>query len=385
VRYLNVNAVYTGWRLFSACRGNVQFMDSLTQALLGAGVQGAVLGRFQGRRALVYGALLGTLPDLDVIIAQADPVSAMTNHRGFSHSLLVLTGLALLLSGLIHKCWPQARYGPWRLLLAVWLALITHPLLDAFTSYGTQLWWPWEPTPAVWSSIFIIDPVFTLPLLAAVWLGWRRAMDEHALRIVRRALGFCVLYLGFSLGSQHLAEQRVRAALARQGVYPQAVFLTPMPFNTLLWRVVARDGPDYIEAVSGVFDQREPEMVRLPLGDKLATALAASPEYRRLAWFTGNWLRYDIVGNNLVVTDLRMGMAGYYTFRFVMAQRDDAHGWVPIQPGRWPSPRGGWHEFKRMLKRIVMPAQPLPLQQWVSVLTPDHNGGQFPLSRSAPP
>jgi len=341
-------------------------MDSLTQALLGAGVQGAVLGRAQGRRALIYGALLGTLPDLDVLISQPDPVSAMTNHRGFSHSLLVLSGLALLLTWFIRKRWPQAPYGPWRLLTALWLALITHPLLDAFTSYGTQLWWPWEPVPATWSSIFIIDPVFTLPLLAATLVATIRGMNGRAVRILRVALGFCVLYLGFTLGMQQMVEQRVRLTLAEQGVHAQAVFSAPMPFNTLLWRIIARDGDDYIEAVSGLFDHREPEMLRLPLNSKLAPALAQSPEYQRLAWFTGGWLRYDIMGDNLVVTDLRMGMAGYYTFRFVMAERDGEQ-WLTVQPYRWPSPRGSWGVFLSMMKRIVTPSRPLPLQDWARV------------------
>ncbi len=68
-------------------------MDSLTQALLGASVQGALLGRWQGRKALLYGAALGTLPDLDVLIDYGDPVAEMTYHRGFSHSLLVLGAL----------------------------------------------------------------------------------------------------------------------------------------------------------------------------------------------------------------------------------------------------------------------------------------------------
>src|SRR3546814_16819747 len=66
-------------------------MDSLTQAVLGAGIQGAMLGRYHGRKALAAGALLATLPDLDVLIDYGDPVSGMINHRGFSHSVFILT------------------------------------------------------------------------------------------------------------------------------------------------------------------------------------------------------------------------------------------------------------------------------------------------------
>src|SRR3546814_16380487 len=78
-------------------------MDSLTQAVLGAGIQGAMLGRYHGRKALAAGALLATLPDLDVLIDYGDPVSGMINHRGFSHSVFILTALALALTALLRS------------------------------------------------------------------------------------------------------------------------------------------------------------------------------------------------------------------------------------------------------------------------------------------
>src|SRR5690606_30549136 len=105
------------------------FMDSLTQAVLGAGIQGAMLGRFHGRKALVAGALLATLPDLDVLIDYGDPVSGMINHRGFSHSVFVLTAVSLLITWLVRRWRPSPDYGTGRLFLSIWLVLITHPLL----------------------------------------------------------------------------------------------------------------------------------------------------------------------------------------------------------------------------------------------------------------
>src|SRR5690606_18468181 len=141
-------------------------MDSITQAVLGAGVQAALLGRWQGRKALLYGAMLGTLPDLDVVIDYGDAVAQMTYHRGFSHSIFVLSPLAL--AWLARRWRPHPGYSGRRLFLTLWLVLITHVLLDSFTSYGTQLFWPLETPPVAWSSIFIIDPLYTLPLLVAV-------------------------------------------------------------------------------------------------------------------------------------------------------------------------------------------------------------------------
>ena len=91
-------------------------MDSITQAVLGASIQGALLGRWQGRRALLYGAMLGTLPDLDVIIDYGDAVADMTYHRGFSHSLLVLSLLAVAITLLARWLRPFTDGPPSRAL-----------------------------------------------------------------------------------------------------------------------------------------------------------------------------------------------------------------------------------------------------------------------------
>lgn len=338
-------------------------MDSLTQAVLGAGLQGALLGRWQGRKALVYGAVLATLPDLDVVISYPDPVSSMTYHRGFSHSVFVLSALAAVLAWLIRKRWPDAPYSAGRLFLALWLVLVTHPLLDAFTAYGTQLFWPLAVTPASWSSLFIIDPGFTLPLLLAVVLAAIGGARSRMWQTQSWALAWCVIYLCFSMAGKGLAEHRVREALRGQGVQAQQVFSTPMPFNTLLWRVVARDGDHYYEAVSGWLDRRAPELVRQPLHPDLGAVLLNNPQYMRLHWFADGWLRHDAIGDELVVSDLRMGMTGYYTFRFLMARRE-AGQWRPVVPERWPSSRGGQAELQAMGRRIVRDEPPLPLAQW---------------------
>src|SRR5690606_10156653 len=188
-------------------------MDSLTQAVLGAGIQGAMLGRFQGRKALLAGAALATLPDLDVIIDYGDPISGMINHRGFSHSLFVLTLLACLLTWLIRRWRPSPLYSSGRLFLTLWLVLITHPLLDAFTSYGTQLWWPLTPTPTAWASLFIVDPYFTVPLLVVVLIGLVVGKRWRMQPAFCWALAWCGVYLAMSLAAKYTVEARVQRQL----------------------------------------------------------------------------------------------------------------------------------------------------------------------------
>lgn len=350
-------------------------MDSLTQAVLGAALQGAVLGRIQGRRSLLYGAALATLPDLDVLIRYADPVSQMTFHRGFSHSLFVLTGLALLMAWTVawlgQRYWPHKGYRWPRLFLAFWLVLVTHPLLDAFTVYGTQLLWPLQPTPQSWAAVFIIDPVYTVPLLLAVLYAAFKGLQGRAVGVLSLALAFSTVYLGFGMAGRMAAEQRFSQALAQQGIVASEVRAVPMAFNSLVWRMLAKtpDG-DYYEGVSSLFDREPPEMLRQPRNLEAGKVLTSVPLHERLRWFTGDWLRYDVVGDALVVTDLRMGVPGNYSFRFQMAQRDAAGQWQVIQPRGWIG--GGaaslfdGAKLSLIWRRILDQQPPLPLAAWAS-------------------
>lgn len=343
-------------------------MDSITQAVLGASIQGALLGRWQGRKALLYGAMLATLPDLDVVIDYGDAVADMTYHRGFSHSLFVLSGLALLLTWLARRYRPHPGYSGRRLLLTLWLVLITHPLLDAFTSYGTQLFWPLMPVPTAWASLFIIDPLYTLPLIAAVLVGLFGGLREQAWRVPAVALALSTLYLGFSLAGKYMAEQRVTAELARQGIQAEQLFTTATPLNTLLWRVIVLDGEHYHEALVGWFDDAPPQLQRLPRGTHLREALADSPAHQRLAWFTDGVLRYDRIGDRLIVTDLRLGMTGFHPFRFDFARLQDGQWRVHERIDRLPFERGDPEHLMVLLRRIWQPELEVPLLAWASEL-----------------
>ena len=361
-------------------------MDSITQAVLGAGIAGAVMGRSQGRRALLYGALLGTLPDLDVLATYPDPVSTMTFHRGYSHSVFVLTGLAAVITAVARRFFPSASYGAGRLFLAIWLVLITHPILDSFTSYGTQLFWPMPWTPESWSSIFIIDPVYTLPMLVAVLFAAAGGAGTRTVAALRWTVAFGCAYLAFSLVAKAIVEHRVRAVMAAQQIEVRDIFSAPMPLNTLLWRVVVKTPDDgYVEAVTSLFDRGPPDMLAQKLHTNLAQSLATQPLHARLQWFTDDWLRYDVIGDALVVTDLRMGMPGHYTFRFKMAERNapGQNRWCVVVPQTWPGERGGRAELAAVFKRIVDQRTPLPLARWAegnddarllapSVRTPAH-------------
>lgn len=340
-------------------------MDSITQAVLGASVQGALLGRWQGRKALLYGAMLGTLPDLDVVIDYGDAVANMTYHRGFSHSLLVTGIVSVLLAWLIRRFRPHPAYNGLRLFLCIWLVLTTHILLDAFTTYGTQLFWPLTSPPVAISSIFIIDPLYSLPLLLAVILGLVVGLKHRfGLRLQYVALGLSTLYLGSTLIGQQMADQRLERALAQANIQPQVTFVSPTPFNTLLWRVVAVDGDDYYEGLTGWFDKQSLLLEPLPRrASEALPVLEASPQHQRLRWFSQDLLRYDLIDDQWVVTDLRLGMTGYHPFRFALSRSNPQEGSVELIDfvEMWPAPSADMAALRTLMRRVLDEGQEVDL------------------------
>lgn len=306
-------------------------MDSITQAALGAAIGGAVLGKRLGRKAVLIGALLGTLPDLDVMLDYGDAVANVTEHRGFSHSLFVLTGLATVLALLCRRFAParDISLGRWWSFFA--LILITHPLLDSLTTYGTQLFWPLDMPPAAWPIVFIIDPFYTLPLLIALIIA-------VTVKKVRKAciVGLTVssLYLLLAAGAKWNIEQRLAPALADAGLQAAPVLVQPTPFNIALWRATVIDGDRYFESLISVFDgQRSPTLEPIKRNVALEESALAGPLGQRLEWFTGPFLRYDTqwIDNQetLIATDIRLGFPGFHPFSFTLATRD-GDLWRPV-------------------------------------------------------
>lgn len=331
-------------------------MDSLTQIVLGGSVAAAVVPAQHRRRAALAGAMLGTLPDLDGIplaLIGADVVTAVTWHRGPSHSLPVLALCGWLVWLLLRRCWAPVREAPRPWLAAILLALLTHPLLDAFTVYGTQLLWPLPLHPAMWSSIFIIDPAYTLPLLAGfiaiLWLGARPAGP----RFLAVGLVLSSAYLAWTLAAKAWVDHDARQALAARGLQDAPMFSVPMPFNTLLWRVVVLTPDGFLEGYRSLAVDKKPMAFTAYPSDTLALReLAGTPAVARLLWFTSGFMKARGANGKLVLSDLRMGVEPDYTFEYAVAERAASGGWHAIAPERGGGVRNARVQLARAWERL---------------------------------
>ncbi len=313
-------------------------MDSVTQFALGAAVGTAVLGRRIGiRRAALTGGLLGSLPDLDVFFPNGDPVERFVSHRGATHSLLMMTlATPVLAEGLRRLFADLARHrGP--AYLAVFLCLITHALLDSLTIYGTQLFWPLWPEPVGLGSIFIIDPLYTLPLLAVtVWALFQKHWSQRYARYLTLALLLSTAYLGWSVLAQQWMTATGQRLLAKRGSSPQ-VMAIPTPFNTLFWRVIALDGPRYYNVYIPILGSDDDASIYShqrwspDLACDVDKLLADNGHARRLVRFSDGFYRADLKDGLLEISDLRMGLTHSYAFRFAVAELGE-EGWQEIPP-----------------------------------------------------
>jgi inner membrane protein len=310
-------------------------VDSITQLVLGGATAALVVPAEDRRKALVAGFALGTLPDLDEVylsLADLDGVARVTWHRGPTHSLFVLAAIGFVIWYLAKRWFKPVAEHPRRWFFAVELSLLTHPLLDIFTTYGTQLFWPLPFRPIMGSSISIVDPAYTLPLVVACVIAACLGKSKTA----RSAIFGCVVlshaYLGWTLVGQAIVESRARAALSGEGLANAGLVATPTFGNSVRWIVVAMSPTGYEEGFFSFANPDAPIVFTHHESDVNALrAIADLPAVKRLEWFTHGFMKAEVSGDILLVSDIRMGAYPHYFFTYEIARKDGS-GWRAIRP-----------------------------------------------------
>ncbi len=302
-------------------------MDSLTQIILGAAVGEAVLGKKVGNKAMLYGAIAGTIPDLDVLSSHfTSTVSALEIHRGFTHSIFFSVMAGLLFGWLVSKyeTYKDAKGWMW---LFFW-CFVTHPILDAHTTWGTQLFWPLDYRLA-FKTIFVIDPLYTLPFLILLILALLQKREAPK-RKFYNTMGLLISsgYLALTFLLKGLAYKEFKAALKNQQIDYVEVETKPAPFNTILWTANVDTKDAYLIGNYSFFDTKPIHFEMYPKNHALLGDLVTNENVKRMIKISKGWYSITEKNGDLFFNDLRFGLlslkpnAQNFVFQYKISTND---------------------------------------------------------------
>lgn len=285
-------------------------LDTITQITLGAAVGEAVLGKKIGNKAAGWGAALGVVPDLDVL---ANPfvsdVQEIIIHRGITHSIFFSIVAALFFGWLLARKYADKNttYKEWSLL--VFLVIITHIFIDACTGYGTQVFQPFSNYSLSFNTIFIIDPLYTLPLLAGILVALfikRSSKNRKWANYIGLGISSVYLLSGFvikghvnAVYEQNFEEQQITV---------DRYMTTPMPFTEFLWVAYAKSGDTIYAGLYSIFDDdRSVTFQKVDMNTHLIDEYKDQLPVERILWFSQGYYAANQKNEELVMHDLRFG------------------------------------------------------------------------------
>lgn len=285
-------------------------MDSLTQIVLGAAVGEAVAGRKMGAKAALWGAIGGTIPDLDVFLRFFyDPLDAALVHRGFSHSLLFALIAGIFLTYLSGKGSGKKHTG--RTWFLLWfLSIVTHPMLDIFTNYGTQFFWPfdWRLT---FNSVFVIDPLYTLPFMVLLIGALFMNRESKRRRIWNWiGIGYSSLYLLWGVGVKLVVYSNADSYFEQAAIHPKRAMVTPMPLTSCYWDLIVEDDSCYYIGYKSLFAPFDPKQIEVfPKNHHLLKNMDWQGKSRiaEIEHITNGFYAVEQRRDSLFIFDLRFG------------------------------------------------------------------------------
>ena len=306
-------------------------MDSVTQIVLGAAVGEVVLGKKVGNKAMLYGAIAGTIPDLDVLASHfTDTVSALAIHRGFTHSIVFSVLFAPVFGWLVSRYETLGDFKRWSWLF-LW-AFVTHPILDAHTTWGTQLFWPLDIRLA-FKTIFVIDPLYTLPFLVFLIIAMlqkRTTEKRHFYNRLGLYMSSSYLILTFLL--KWIAFSQFESALKTQNIAYTQLDTRPSPMNTILWSANVETENAYLLGNYSFFDTKPITFESYPKNHELLGDLMENEVVQRMIAIAEGWYTVSTKDGQLYFNDLRFGLLSLepnaQDFVFKYQIEDDDHGHV---------------------------------------------------------
>ncbi len=326
-------------------------MDSLTQIVLGAACGQMVLGKKIGNKAFLFGAIGGTIPDVDVFIGRflySNEIQAMAFHRGFMHSILFAVIGAVFFGWITFKAYNSGKrkemttQKDW-IRLFFW-SIFTHPILDCFTPYGTQLFAPFSDDRVAFNNISVADPLYTLPFLICIVVALC-FQKQHSKKMKWTKAGIYIssLYLFFTLGNKIYMDTVFKKSFEKAGISMDRFSAQPTIFNTILWYAVAETETQYHVTFYALFDEKSYSEKIINIDKNHALLDMSDENLHTLTWFSNGYfnLSKGAETGTYEYVDLRYPMlnpndVNSSVFNFTISQKNNEWDILPFQ-GKAPT------------------------------------------------
>lgn len=286
-------------------------MDSFTQAALGAAVGEAVLGKKIGNKGAITGAIIATIPDLDVVFYLFyDSFDMLSIHRGYSHSILFSFIGAFLIAYILQRIKWTSKVSYQKLWFFTWIALFTHMLLDAFTSYGTQLYLPFSDKRVGFDSINVVDPIYTLPLLIGLLFSLFINKNKPS-RAASNYIGIVIstFYLLYTLGVKNHVNNLLRKDLASENIAYKSILTMPVGVANINWYGIAKTNDSLYMREYSILTDNQVAFEDFPINDHFLGEL--NPKVAdKMKWFAKGFYTVEKVNEKIRVYNLQVDMRG---------------------------------------------------------------------------
>ncbi len=299
-------------------------MDSLTQIVLGAACGEVALGKKIGNKALLFGAIGGTIPDLDVFVGRwiySNEIDIMSFHRGFMHSILFSFLAAFLLGWIVFKLYDSGkRKHTTNIKDWIWLfflSLFTHPILDCFTPYGTQLFAPFSNYRVAFNNISVVDPLYTVPfIMCLIGMMFYMRNTKNRQFWLKMGIGISSAYMLLTLINKFYIDSVYKKSLESEGIVFKRFQTQPSIFNNVLWYGIAETEDSYYVGFYSLFDSvsKVEDWKRLPKNHDLIPN--SNGNIKTLAWFSNGYYNFIPIEKNIY---------RYNDLRYPSFDKDDAN------------------------------------------------------------
>jgi inner membrane protein len=333
-------------------------MDSITHLALGACMGEAFAGRTLGKKAMLWGAIAQSIPDIDFVASfWMDTSSNLLAHRGFTHSFLfcaIITPLFALLAEHWHRP-HNIRLNRWILFFGS--VIFIHIFLDAFNNYGVGWLEPFSHKRISFNIIYVADPLFSIgPGIACVALVYLKRYLSQRKKWWRMGLGLSGLYLLYCIFNKNKIDNDVKNILQKQQINYTQYFTTPAPLQSWVWFVVAGNDSGYHIGFRSLFDsKKEMAFQYFPRNDALIAPIKEHGDLQQLIRFSQHFYTVEKWNDTLVFNDLRFGqIIGWQKprekFVFHYFLHHPADNTLVVQRGRFKG--WSWQTAKSLLVRI---------------------------------